>query len=99
MSKLEASFLEKFFAYNLNDYFQTYLSNVGESILPQRATNFEKNFTKNLYLTKRDFIMEEIEAKINLFYQDQYSALQKRDLPFAFKFKYCNWEPMPNIIQ
>lgn len=35
-SKLESSFLEKFFKYNLNDYFQESLSNIYENVFDKK---------------------------------------------------------------
>lgn len=35
-SKLESSFLEKFFKYNLNDYFQDSLSNIYENVFDKK---------------------------------------------------------------
>ena len=32
------------------------------------------------------------------FYSSNSISIQNNELPFAFKFKYCNLEPMPNII-
>lgn len=35
-SKLESSFLEKYFKYNLNDYFNTHLVNIYEDVLDKK---------------------------------------------------------------
>ena len=39
LSRLETSFLEKFFKYNINDYFPNYLTNLHEDILDKKAQN------------------------------------------------------------
>ena len=38
-SKLEVSFLEKFFNYNLNDYFPDLFSNFYEDLLERKVSN------------------------------------------------------------
>lgn len=64
-SKLEVNFLEKFFKYNLGDYFPDLLSNIYEDVLekkvPQKA---EKNLCANLFQTNSSFLVEEFENKV-----------------------------------
>ena len=59
-SKLETSFLEKYFCHNLNDFFPNIFSNLYEDHLDQPIkSKSEKIISTNMYEVKTNFIMEE----------------------------------------
>ena len=98
-SKLETSFLEKYFCQNLNDFFPDIFSNLYEDQLEQRVkSKAEKTVSARMYEVRANFIMEEFERKVEQLYGSNSVSIRNNELPFAFKFKYCNLEPMPNIV-
>ena len=59
-SKLEVNFLEKFYRYNLSDYFSDILSNLFEDVLEKKvASKSEKLLSSSFYLVNNGFIVEE----------------------------------------
>lgn len=53
-SKLETSFLEKFFKYNLSDYFSEYFANIYEDIFERKiGLKSEKALASSLFVANR----------------------------------------------
>lgn len=58
-SKLETSFLEKFFRYNLSDYFSEYFTNIYEDVLDRKINvKSEKALASSLFVANKKFSVD-----------------------------------------
>lgn len=58
-SKLETSFLEKFFRYNLSDYFSEYFTNIYEDVLDRKINvKSEKALASSLFVANKEFSVD-----------------------------------------
>lgn len=99
-SKLENSFLEKFFRLNLIDYFDDLLINIPETSSARKMNNKNtKALLNSLFRVEKDFIVNEFEQKVHSFYKKNAKSFESGELQHAFKTRYCNWNPVPNMIK
>ena len=99
-SRLEVTFLEKFFRYNLNDYFSDALINVYEDVLQRKVSSkMEKAMSIPFFRSMDNFYVEEFEQRIDKFYRSKSKSIQDGDLPYALNLKYCNCTPTPSLVK
>lgn len=90
-SKLEASFLEKFFKYNLSDYFSQIFSNLYQDAFDKKINSkLEKALAISLFVSNKTFSVGQFSIKIQNFYHSKSKSLSEGHLPFGFKKLYCN---------
>lgn len=89
-SKLEASFLEKFFKYNISDYFSELFINAYEDVFNCKASKSEKGLLSSLFIANKDFQVVELEGTIDKFYRLKSKSFEEKQLPHAFKLLFCN---------
>ena len=77
-SKVESLFLEKFFRYNLADYFNDQLSNVEEGLFLKKLKQKQiKQLASECFLTKTPLHLPEFEQKVNNFYSSKSESLER----------------------
>lgn len=90
MVKAEDSFLEKFFVYNISDYFHGYVENLLEQKMHEPKMNLnDKKVFPFLFKTKNSFSIEQFTQKINHFYQEKSKSISTFQFPYAFKLCYA----------
>lgn len=108
-SKLEAGFLEKFFKYNLTDYFHLNFANILEELADRKSrkhasdqhlcSKIEKHLASSLFMVAKRITVQEFEQNLQKFYAERSASVSKNELPFAFKLKYHNgMNPVPSLL-
>lgn len=52
----------------------------------------------NLFKVDKQFFINEFEQKIHTFYKNKSKSFESGELQHAFKIRYCNWNPVPNLV-
>ena len=96
---MESGFLEKYFRYNLSDYFGGMLQNVYEDVFDKKVYHKPaKMLSSQLFICQRHLLVEEFEKNIEQFYKSNSKTIESNELPYAFKLVFCNYYPVPNSI-
>lgn len=71
---MESLFLEKFYRYNLSDYFQDAFINVEEDIFIKKIKNKQlRQLASETFLTKAPIQVEQLVQRMNNFYNMEHS--------------------------
>ena len=58
-----------------------------------------KSLMTNMFRVEKDFIVNEFEQKVHTFYKKNAKSFDSGELQHAFKIRYCNWNPVPNMFK
>ena len=82
------------------DYFDDMILNVPEIHPLKKVSNKgAKSLLTSMFRVEKDFIVNEFEQKVHTFYKKNAKSFESGELQHAFKTRYCNWNPVPNMFK